>query len=139
MEGSTYGVTRIYYRIDGRGWCEYARPFRIEGADGPRQVSFYAQNASGIAEPAKSVVLYKDDAAPNTRGGQAAPSVDVETGETVEEAPPAAAEEEAAREATEVQTDTGEPAEGTGSASEEENAGDGSETDAEVPIQEGEV
>jgi parallel beta-helix repeat protein len=89
VQSSTYGETRIYYRIDGGGWRQYSRPFTIEGPDGPRQVTFYAQNASGVAESLKSIVLYKDDAAPSTRGGQASPSIEVEIGGTVEEAPPA--------------------------------------------------
>jgi len=89
VRSSTYGETRIYYRIDGGGWRQYSRPFTIAGPDGPRQVTFYAQNTSGIAEPLKSIVLYKDDAAPSTRGGQASPLIEVGTGEAAEETPPA--------------------------------------------------
>ena len=89
VQSSTYGETRIYYRIDGGGWRQYSRPFTIEGPDGPRQVAFYAQNASGVVGSLKSIVLYKDDAAPSTRGGQASPSIEVEIGETVEEVAPA--------------------------------------------------
>ena len=132
VQSSTYGEARIYYRIDGRGWRMYSRPFTIEGPDGPRRVDFYAQNASGVAEPMKSIVLYKDDAAPSTRGGPSSPSIEVEIGETVEEAPPAepeettpAIEEEGSPDG---EADTGEPAA-------EEGAGEGTGADSEPPAE----
>jgi len=87
-ESSTYGQTTIYYAIDGRGWRQYSRPFVIMGSDGPYRISYYAQNASGVAEAPKSIVLYKDDAAPNTRGGKASPSVGVEIGESISKPEP---------------------------------------------------
>jgi len=87
-QGSTYGETRIYYEIDGRGWRLYSRPFVIDGADGPHRVRYYGQNASGIAEAPNAIVLYKDDVAPTTRGGPASSSIEFEIGPSVEETPP---------------------------------------------------
>jgi len=80
VERSTYGETRIYYAIDGGGWRLYSRPFSIEGRDGARQLSFYAVNASGVTEERQSVILYKDDAAPQTRGGKASLPIEVQVG-----------------------------------------------------------
>jgi len=98
VEKSTYGEAAVYYDIDGRGWRLYATPFTIEGPDGPRQVTFYAQNASGVASALESVILCKDDASPSTRGGNAEPRIDVRIGgpveETSPEVPPAPPEEE---------------------------------------------
>ena len=87
-EQSTYGETAVYYDIDGRGWRLYSTPFTIEGPDGPRQVTFYAQNVSGVVSALESVILLKDDASPSTRGGKAEPAIGVRIGEPVEEAPP---------------------------------------------------
>jgi len=88
VQGSTYGETRIHYDIDGRGWRLYSRPFVIEGRDGPRQITYYAYNVSGVTESVKSTVLYKDDVAPSTRGGQASSSIEGQIGGDVEETPP---------------------------------------------------
>ena len=88
-EGSTYGETVIYYDVDGRGWQRYTGPFTIGGPDGPRQVTFYAQNASGVVSAPESVILHKDDVSPSTRGGKALPSVGVNVNLPEEEAPPA--------------------------------------------------
>jgi hypothetical protein len=87
-QGSTYGETRIYYDIDGRGWRLYARPFVIQGRDGPHQVTYYAHNASGVTEPLRSMLLYKDDVAPSTRGGQASSPIEVQIGGAGEETLP---------------------------------------------------
>jgi hypothetical protein len=97
VQSSTYGDTRIYYDIDGRGWRLYSRPFVIEGPDGPRRISYYGYNASGVTEPLKSTILYKDDAAPATRGGRGSSSIELQIGGDVQqtetapppEAPPA--------------------------------------------------
>ena len=85
VQGSTYGETRIYYDIDGRGWRPYSGPFVIEGPDGPRQITYYGYNASGVTEALKWTVLYKDDAAPSTRGGRASSSIEVQIGGEVQE------------------------------------------------------
>ena len=97
VQGSTYGETRIYYDIDGNGWRLYSGPFVIEGPDGPRQITYYGYNASGVTEELKTIVLHKDDVAPNTRGGQSSSSIEVQIGGDVEETPPPVppAEEEA--------------------------------------------
>ncbi len=89
VHGSTYGETEIFYDLDGRGWHRYAGPFSISGPDGPHQISFYGYNASGVTEAMKSTVLYKDDAAPSTRGGQTSAGIDVQIGGTIEPAEPA--------------------------------------------------
>lgn len=100
VQGSTYGETRIYYDIDGRGRRLYSRPFVIEGPDGPHRITYYAYNASGVTETLKSTIVYKDDVAPSTHGGQASSSIEPETGGDVEEEtpPPSEPEEEAAPE-----------------------------------------
>ncbi len=84
VQGSTYGETRIYYNVDGRGWRLYSKPFVIEGPDGPRRIAFYGQNASGVTEATKSMILNKDDAAPSTRGGEASSSMEVQIGGDIE-------------------------------------------------------
>jgi len=159
VRGSTYGETEIYYRIDGRGWRLYSRPFTIEGPDGPRHVTFYARNASGVVEPTKSIVVYKDDAAPSTRGARTSPSIEVRIGEPAEETPPEpppavepptveepgseetvpVVEEEAPVDTSGGEAHTDGPVEETGSPIEEnaeEGAGAGSEP---PPAEEGEV
>ena len=97
LQGSTYGKTLIHYDIDGRGWWLYSRPFVVEGPDGPHRITYYASNASGVTETVKSTVLYKDDAAPSTRGGRAPSAIEGQSGGDVPEVPPAlpSAEEEA--------------------------------------------
>jgi len=74
VQQSTYGTTQTFYRVDGRGWQRYSRPFTISGADGPHQISYYSQNASGITEDLKTIIIIKDDAPPSTRGAQASSS-----------------------------------------------------------------
>jgi len=71
VQSSTYGMTRTFYRIDGRGWRLYSAAFTITGADGPHQISYYSQNASGVTEEIQSIIIIKDDAPPSTRGAQA--------------------------------------------------------------------
>jgi len=71
VQQSTYGTTQTFYKIDGRGWQRYSRPFTITGADGPHQISYYSQNASGVSEDLKTIIIIKDDAPPSTRGAQA--------------------------------------------------------------------
>jgi len=71
VQQSTYGTTRTYYRIDGRGWQQYGRPFTVTGSDGPHQISYYSLNASGVTEDMKTIIVIKDDAPPSTRGAQA--------------------------------------------------------------------
>ena len=88
VKSSTYGETQIYYDIDGRGWRLYSGPFVIEGPDGPRQITYYGRNASGVTEALKSTMLYKDDAAPNTRGGQSSSAIEVQISEDADETPP---------------------------------------------------
>jgi len=80
VQRSTYGQTETFYRIDGRGWQRYAKPFKLTGVDGPRQITYYSRNASGVTEPMQSRIVYKDDVAPSTRGGQTAPSIGVTIG-----------------------------------------------------------
>jgi len=70
VEHSTYGTTKTFYRVDGGAWQYYARPFTLYHADGPHQISFYSQNASGVTEAMKTVIVIKDDAPPSTRGQQ---------------------------------------------------------------------
>jgi len=70
VQASTYGTTQTFYRIDGRGWQRYNRPFTIHGADGPHQISYYSMNASGVVEDLKTIIVIKDDAPPSTRGAQ---------------------------------------------------------------------
>jgi hypothetical protein len=74
LQASTYGTTQTYYRIDGHGWQRYYGPFAIAGSDGPHQISYYSQNASGVTEDLKTMIIIKDDAPPSTRGAQASPS-----------------------------------------------------------------
>lgn len=69
VAGSSYGVTKTYYSLNGGPWRQYREPFKVRGIDGPHQISFYSQNASGNAEPTQIETLYKDDAPPVTRGG----------------------------------------------------------------------
>ena len=76
VASSTYGRTVTYFRIDGGGWQTYVGPFCILGSDGPHRVSYYSQNASGIAEPVTTITIYKDDTPPVTRGAHAATSVE---------------------------------------------------------------
>ncbi len=73
-QASTYGTTQTFYRIDGRGWQRYNRPFTIYGEDGPHQISYYSMNASGVVEDLKTIILIKDDAPPSTRGAQSSAS-----------------------------------------------------------------
>jgi parallel beta-helix repeat protein len=92
MQQSTYGTTRTYFRIDGRGWQRYSAPFTLTGADGPHQITYYSQNASGVTEDLQTMILIKDDAPPSTRGAQAptgGSSVQVEVGPTTEPTTPA--------------------------------------------------
>ena len=65
---STYGTTHTYYAIDSGSWQPYTGPFHLRGADGPHTISYYSRNASGIAESAKTVTVYKDDTPPATVG-----------------------------------------------------------------------
>jgi parallel beta-helix repeat protein len=74
VQQSTHGTTQTFYKIDGHGWQRYSRPFMIAGADGPHQISYYSQNASGVAEDLKTIIIIKDDAPPSTRGAQASSS-----------------------------------------------------------------
>ncbi|MFC2083234.1 nitrous oxide reductase family maturation protein NosD, partial [Candidatus Bipolaricaulota bacterium] len=94
VQESTYGVTQTFYRIDGRGWQRYSTPFTIVGADGPHQISYYSQNASGVVEDLKTMIILKDDAPPSSRGAQASSpgagivvQVDPATSPAVEPAP----------------------------------------------------
>ncbi|MCX6094593.1 MAG: right-handed parallel beta-helix repeat-containing protein [Candidatus Bipolaricaulota bacterium] len=82
---STYGRTQTYYRIDGGNWHVYSSPFTLAMSDGAHEMSFYSKNASGVAEAIQTIVLYKDDAPPSTRGSQSAPtsSVGVTVGATM--------------------------------------------------------
>jgi hypothetical protein len=82
VQASTYGTTQTYYRIDGHGWQRYYAPFVITGSDGPHQISYYSQNASGVTEDLKTTIIIKDDAPPSTRGAQA-PSSDADVVVTV--------------------------------------------------------
>ena len=73
VAGSSYGVTKTYYSLDGGPWRQYREPFKVRGIDGPHQIRFYSQNASGITEAVQRETLYKDDAPPVTRGGGTTP------------------------------------------------------------------
>ena len=92
VQQSTYGTTQTFYKIDGHGWQRYSRPFVITGADGPHQISYYSQNASGVTEDLKTIIIIKDDAPPSTRGAQASstgPTTVINVGPTeVQPAPP---------------------------------------------------
>ena len=77
VQESTYGRARTYYQIDGGGWRQYSSPFPIQLADGPHVITFYSQNASGVAEEPQRVIVIKDDAPPATRGAQASAPEDV--------------------------------------------------------------
>lgn len=72
VQRSTYGWTQTYYCLDGCMWQRYVGPFTVPGPDGPRRISFYSVNASGRSEEIQTVILLKDDAPPQTRGGRAA-------------------------------------------------------------------
>jgi len=82
VQQSTYGQTQTFYQIDGRGWQRYSVPFTVRGADGPHQITYYSRNASGVTEPTRTLLLYKDDTPPNTRGSQASSSIGVTIGES---------------------------------------------------------
>lgn len=93
VQASTYGATQTFYQIDGRGWRRYRAPFTITGVDGPRRISFYSINASGVTEDVTMMIVIKDDAPPSTRGGQAAAqgaNVQVQIGPAI---PPVAIEQ----------------------------------------------
>ena len=77
IDHSTYGTTRTFYRVDGGSWQYYSRPFVLYTSDGPHQISYYSQNASGVTEAMKTLVIMKDDAPPSSRGGQASSVVPV--------------------------------------------------------------
>jgi len=123
VQFSTYGTTQTYYRIDGRGWQQYSRPFTVVGSDGPHQITYYSRNASGVTENMKTITVIKDDAPPNTRGSQTSEpesgtqvNVGAETGPEVGE--PAPTEEEPAPAAE----DEGTPSEEEAAASVEVEA-----------------
>jgi parallel beta-helix repeat protein len=91
VQQSTYGTTQTFYRIDGRGWQRYSRPFTVIGADGPHQISYYSMNASGVTEDLKTLIIIKDDAPPSTRGAQSSavgPTTVINVGPTVVEPEP---------------------------------------------------
>ena len=96
---STHGRTLTYFRVDSRSWQVYYEPFLLYAADGPHQISYYSRNASGVAEDLKTIVLFKDDAPPITRGQQpGSPSIDVlvsEPASTIESPVPPVTEEPA--------------------------------------------
>ena len=79
VQQSTYGTTQTFYRIDGRGWQQYSRPFTVAGSDGTHQITYYSRNASGVTEDMKTMTVIKDDAPPSTRGAQtSAPASEIQ-------------------------------------------------------------
>ena len=101
---STYGRTITYFRVDSRNWQVYYEPFLLYAVDGPHQISYYSRNASGVAEDLKTIILFKDDAPPTTRGQQhGSTSIDVVVGE------PASAIEPPVPSVTDEPTPTAEP------------------------------
>jgi parallel beta-helix repeat protein len=81
IQGSTYGVTRTFFRINGGNWQHYSGPFVLLRSDGPHQVGFYSQNASGVTESERTAMLYVDNAPPDTRGARASLSTQSEVDE----------------------------------------------------------
>ncbi len=77
VSASTYGLTKIFYAIDGGAWRRYSGSFHVTGVDGPHQISYYSRNASGTTEPVHVITVLKDDTPPMTRGkeGAAIPTV----------------------------------------------------------------
>ncbi|MGB2984210.1 MAG: NosD domain-containing protein [Candidatus Bipolaricaulia bacterium] len=84
---STYGRALTYFRIDGRNWHVYSAPFVLYAADGPHQVSYYTRNDSGVTEELKTIIVFKDDTPPSTRGGRADSTIDVIVGPPEETSP----------------------------------------------------
>jgi len=70
LSASTYGITKTYYSIDGGAWRRYGGAFHVTGADGPHQITYYSQNASGMTEAVQVITVFKDDTPPMTRGKQ---------------------------------------------------------------------
>ncbi|MEW5826381.1 MAG: NosD domain-containing protein [Candidatus Bipolaricaulota bacterium] len=111
---STYGKTTTYYQVNEGPWLVYSTPFALVGEDGARAVTFYSRNASGVTEEPQTVILYKDDAPPTSRGAQASDpdAVSVSVGPAPTEAPTATvtAEPEAAATPSETVPPTSTPA-----------------------------
>ncbi len=83
VQGSTHGWTQTFYRVDDRGWQHYSSPFTVMGSDGPRRISFYSINASGVTEALQTILLLKDDLPPHTRGARTSvPTTTVQVGPT---------------------------------------------------------
>ena len=141
VQQSTYGTTRTYYRIDGRGWQQYGRPFKVTGSDGPHQISYYSLNASGVTEDMKTIIVIKDDAPPSTRGAQASSpqsEIQVNVNPATDPEDPAPSEEEIAVVVEEPDPVEEEPAFSAEDASEpaEESALEtGVQSDAQTTVQ----
>lgn len=75
-----------YFQIDGGEWVPYVRPFTITQNDGPHALAFYSRDATGNAEPAKTVKLIKDDTPPTTSG--ASGGLPADASKTVVPTPP---------------------------------------------------
>jgi parallel beta-helix repeat protein len=134
VQGSTYGWTQTFYRIDDRGWQRYASPFTVMGSDGPRRISFYSINASGVTEAMQTIVLLKDDAAPHTRGAKAsAPTTSVQVGPTTpanEEVEEPLSRSDSSDPLSEAQTDLDEASEDAADVDDEDDEDD--EDDPEI-------
>ena len=60
------GVAHIFFRIDQGKWRAYEDKFYIPGPEGPHKVEYYAIDLYGNREAVQSVVIWKDDSAPET-------------------------------------------------------------------------
>ncbi len=60
------GVAHIFYRIDQGKWRAYEGPFYVPGPEGPHIVEYYSIDLYGNREAVQSVVVWKDDSAPET-------------------------------------------------------------------------
>ncbi len=86
------GVAHIFFRIDQGKWQAYEGPFYIPGPDGPHMVECYAIDLYGNREAVQSVVVWKDDTAPETtsaleKKGEESPFEEVPAPEPQSEAP----------------------------------------------------